>query len=65
MPQIDIPEQLHNVITQFATAIDATPEHLISRLLFGGIKKMPLHPTQLALIKAAIDHQGKAPAVAT
>lgn len=65
MAQIDIPDAVHDMVSKIAEALDVSPGHVLSRLLFGGIKKLPLHPTMLAGLKAQIEAHGKTPTPGT
>lgn len=54
MAQIEITDALHAALVKMAECIDVTPGHLLSRMLFGQIKKSQLTPQERAAINA--DH---------
>lgn len=61
MAQIEIHDALHEALKATAELIDVTPGHLISRILFGAVKRSQLSPQQRAAINQAHAASAAAP----
>lgn len=44
MANLELPDVLHDLLKSVAEAVDVTPGQLASRIIFGSLKNLPLHP---------------------